>query len=64
MTDLYQTGRRYGARRANDEYGESRICQFDTCETVLSKYNKFTFCTPHMPYVQPRVRGAVDIKDV
>lgn len=64
MSELYQTGKRYGASRSNSKYGEGRICQNDTCNTVLSKYNKFEFCTPHMPYVQPRVRGAVEIHDV
>lgn len=36
-----------------------RTCEEPGCETVLSRYNEFEFCSLHQPMVVPRMRGKV-----
>lgn len=38
---------------------EQRTCEEPGCETVLSRYNEFEFCSLHQPMVVPRMRGKV-----
>ena len=45
-----------GVRRSK-KYTTGRVCAFDTCETVISVYNKKKFCFLHAPVSYPRVRS-------
>ena len=45
-----------GVRRSK-KYTTGRVCAFETCETVISVYNKKKFCFLHAPISYPRVRG-------
>ena len=38
---------------------EQRTCEEPGCETVLSRYNEFEYCSLHQPMVVPRMRGKV-----
>lgn len=64
MSDIYQTGSKYKSARKNKVYAEGRNCAEKGCITILNKYNKFEYCSNHMPYRQARVRGATNIRDV
>ena len=39
------------------KYTTGRVCEFDSCETVISIYNKKKYCFLHAPISYPRVRG-------
>ena len=43
--------------RRSKKYTTGRVCAFETCETVISVYNKKKFCFLHAPISYPRVRG-------
>ena len=45
-----------GVRRSK-KYTSGRVCEFDTCETVISMYNKKKYCFLHAPISYPRVSG-------
>ena len=45
-----------GVRRSK-QYTTGRGCAFETCETVISVFNKKKFCFLHAPISYPRVRG-------
>ena len=45
-----------GVRRSK-KYTSGRVCEFDSCETVISVYNKKKYCFLHSPISYPRVRG-------
>lgn len=52
------SGRRFtGKRRAPKAVDERRVCASKKCETVLSRYNRKSFCHVHAPIKFPRVRG-------
>lgn len=36
-----------------------RVCEESGCETLLSRYNDFDFCSLHAPMFVPRMRGKV-----
>jgi predicted nucleic acid-binding Zn-ribbon protein len=64
MSDIYQTGTKYKVARKNKVYAEGRNCLEKGCITILSKYNKFDYCSNHLPYRQARVRGATNLHGV
>ncbi len=43
--------------RAPQQATPGRVCEAIDCETVLSRYNKRTFCHSHWPIVIPIQRG-------
>ena len=43
--------------RRSKKYTSGRVCEFDSCETVISVYNKTKYCFLHDPISYPRVRG-------
>ena len=45
-----------GVRRSK-KYTSGRVCEFDSCETVISVYNKKKYCFLHATISDPRVRG-------
>ena len=45
-----------GVRRSK-KYTTGRVCEFDSCETVISIYNKKKYCFLHAPISYPSVRG-------
>ena len=47
-----------GVRRSK-KYTTGRVCEFDSCETVISIYNKKKYCYAHHPITYPRVRGHI-----
>ncbi len=38
---------------------EVRLCAHEECETRLSRYNEYSFCSLHQPMVTPRTRGRI-----
>ena len=40
--------------RTNEKH---RVCAWDECETVLSRYNLADYCRVHLPPSFPRIRG-------
>jgi hypothetical protein len=38
-------------------FEEGRYCAVETCDTILSIYNKYEQCWVHLPRKTPRVRG-------
>lgn len=36
-----------------------RVCHEDGCETRLSIYNEYEYCSLHQPMIIPRMRGKV-----
>lgn len=50
-----RVGRRMGRRpRAADDV---RVCEFEDCDTRLSRYNRNSYCYLHAPLSFPRTRG-------
>ena len=47
-----------GVRRSK-KYTSGRVCEFDSCETVISVYNKKKYCFLHARMSYPRVRGHI-----
>ena len=58
MSSVYIKGKtKLQATRTAKTYGENRLCSFNNCETVLSKYNKKELCFFHSPKEVGRIRG-------
>lgn len=45
--------------RRNAPAVAGRVCEDESCHTVLSIYNDLKFCSFHAPMVVPRMRGKV-----
>ena len=43
----------------NSVNAETRVCLDDECNTRLSRYNEYSYCSLHQPMVTPRTRGRV-----
>lgn len=58
MADLAMRANRPGASsRRPKTYTAGRVCGFDGCETLVSRYNRSDFCFSHRPVNYPRLRG-------
>jgi hypothetical protein len=45
-------------RRAPRTFGTGRVCADQSCDTIVSRYNKSDRCNLHRPTHYPRIRGA------
>jgi hypothetical protein len=60
MSSEIMKGNRVQAKlRAPKQTDGTRVCEDDTCETVLSRYNKRSHCYAHTPTRFPRLRGRI-----
>ena len=58
-SEIMKGNRVQGKLRAPKQTDEMRVCENDTCETVLSRYNKRSHCYAHTPTRFPRLRGRI-----
>ena len=56
MSD-YITGKKYPNHKPSTSYSSGRICLEETCDTVISKYNKYRYCNNHKTKTYPRIKG-------
>jgi len=56
MSD-YIKGNKYPNHKPSTSYSSGRICLQETCNTVISKYNKYRYCNNHKPKSFPRIKG-------
>ncbi|HEX5630911.1 MAG TPA: hypothetical protein VFY15_04565 [Acidimicrobiia bacterium] len=59
MSEIMKGNKVQGRTRAPRQHDETRVCESDSCETLLSRYNKRTYCYAHAPTRFPRLRGRV-----
>lgn len=59
MSDVLKGRRVEGKLRAPRQHGTGRRCESESCDTLLSQYNKRTYCYAHAPTRFPRLRGRV-----
>ncbi|WKZ83592.1 MAG: hypothetical protein QY307_04955 [Acidimicrobiia bacterium] len=59
MSEIIKGNRVQARTRAPKQLDEGRVCLHEGCETLLSRYNKRTFCYAHAPTRFPRLRGRV-----
>ncbi|MEX2322168.1 MAG: hypothetical protein WEA29_00110 [Acidimicrobiia bacterium] len=59
MSEILKGNKVQGKLRAPRALDEIRRCESDGCETLLSRYNKRTYCYAHAPTRFPRLRGRV-----
>ena len=53
----YVKGSKKPLGRKNKVYEEGRVCDNDTCNVTIRKYNKSKFCYFHSPVTRGRIRG-------
>jgi hypothetical protein len=58
-SEIMKGNRVQGKLRAPKQTDGTRVCESDTCETVLSRYNKRSYCYAHAPTRFPRLRGRI-----
>ena len=56
MSD-YIKGNKYPNYKPSTSYSSGRICLEETCNTVISKYNKNRYCNNHKTKTYPRIKG-------
>ena len=59
MSDILKATRPKGRSRRPKTAVSGRICVFNECETILSRYNRADFCNRHRPVRYPRLRGVL-----
>jgi hypothetical protein len=59
MSEILKGNKPLGRTRAPKQLDGNRKCEHDPCETLLSRYNKRTYCYAHTPTRFPRLRGRV-----
>lgn len=59
MSDILRASRPRGRSRSPKTADTGRVCTFDGCDTILSKYNRQDFCNQHRPVKYPRLRGVL-----
>jgi hypothetical protein len=59
MSEIMRGNKVKGKTRAPKTHDENRVCEHDRCETLLSRYNKRSYCYAHAPTRFPRLRGRV-----
>lgn len=59
MSEIMKGNRVQGKLRAPRQHDTDRRCEDDGCDTLLSRYNKRTYCYAHAPTRFPRLRGRV-----
>ncbi len=59
MSEIMKGNKVQGRTRAPRQHDGTRVCEHDPCETLLSRYNKRTYCYAHTPTRFPRLRGRV-----
>jgi hypothetical protein len=59
MSEILKGNKPQGRTRAPKQLDGHRKCEHDPCETLLSRYNKRTYCYAHTPTRFPRLRGRV-----
>ena len=59
MSEIMKGNKVQGRTRAPRQHDGIRKCEHDGCETLLSRYNKRTYCYAHSPTRFPRLRGRV-----
>lgn len=57
MTNVQATKAGTGRRRRPKTFDEGRICRDESCDTMLSRYNRSDLCFNHAPTRFPRLRG-------
>lgn len=59
MSEIMKGNRVQGKLRAPRQHDADRRCEQDGCATLLSRYNKRSYCYAHAPTRFPRLRGRV-----
>lgn len=59
MSEIMRGNRVRGKLRAPRQHDGTRRCEHEGCETLLSRYNKRSYCYAHAPTRFPRLRGRV-----
>jgi len=59
MSEIMKGNKVQAKLRAPRQLDGIRVCEHDGCETVLSRYNKRSYCYTHTPTRFPRLRGRV-----
>ena len=59
MADTLKGNKLRGGVRPSRKFGEGRVCEDKSCDTLLSQYNRREYCFAHAPVRFPRVRGRV-----
>lgn len=60
MAELTMRATRPGSRvRRPKTHTPGRVCGFDSCDTVISRYNQSEYCFKHAPVKYPRLRGVL-----
>lgn len=59
MSEIMKGNKVQGRTRAPRQHDGNRVCEHDGCDTLLSRYNKRTYCYTHTPTRFPRLRGRV-----
>jgi hypothetical protein len=58
-SEIMKGNRVQGKLRAPKATDGTRVCEDDTCVTLLSRYNKRAHCYAHTPTRFPRLRGRI-----
>lgn len=59
MSDILRASRPRGRSRRPKTADEGRVCGDESCDTILSRYNRAEFCNTHKPVKYPRLRGVL-----
>lgn len=59
MSEIMKGNKVQGKLRAPRQLEGIRVCEDDGCATLLSRYNKRSYCYAHTPTRFPRLRGRV-----
>lgn len=59
MSEIMKGNKVQGKLRAPRQHDTDRRCESEDCETLLSRYNKRSYCYAHAPTRFPRLRGRV-----
>jgi len=59
MSEILKGNKVQGKLRAPRQLDGTRRCESESCETLLSRYNKRDYCYAHAPTRFPRLRGRV-----
>ena len=53
----YIKGNKYPNSKPSKTYSSGRVCKNNNCDTLISKYNKYSWCNKHKLKTFPRIKG-------